>query len=233
MLEQLSAINWPFFQNTLSETGFALLPPVLSAGECYALAQLFDDPSRYRKTIVMQKHGYGSGEYKYFTYPLPHVVDALRHELFTQLAPVANDWNQKFGLDLRYPADLDEWLDTCHAAGQVRPTPLILKYGAGDWNALHQDMYGDLYFPFQAVLFLNQPRHEYDGGEFVMLEQRPRQQSKATVLQPEQGQILVFTTKYRPARGTRGHYRVAMRHGVSEIRQGNRTTIGLIFHDAA
>ena len=217
---------------TLAETGYVLLPPVLSPDECRELASLFDAPDLYRKAIVMQQHGYGSGEYKYFSYPLPPVVDALRQAVFPKLAPVANDWNAQLGIDLRYPTDLDTWLATCHEAGQTRPTPLILRYGAGDWNALHQDMYGDLYFPFQAVLFLNQPGADYVGGEFVLLEQRPRMQSKATVLQPQQGQMLVFTTKYRPVKGSRGYYRVTMRHGVSEVRSGQRVNLGLIFHDA-
>lgn len=226
-------LNWPTQQAILSETGFALLPSLLSADDCQQVANLFDASDLYRKTIVMQKHGYGSGEYKYFNYPLPPVVDALRHELFTRLVPVANDWNEKLGLAQRYPTDLDTWLTTCHEAGQTRPTPLMLKYGAGDWNALHQDMYGALYFPFQAVVFLNQPGRDYTGGEFVLLEQRPRMQSRATVLLPGQGQILLFTTKFRPAKGTRGYYRVAMRHGVSEVRSGMRVNLGLIFHDAA
>ncbi|GAB3995993.1 2OG-Fe(II) oxygenase [Spirosoma daeguense] len=226
-------INWPDYQANLSETGFGLLPSILSEQECQDLANLFDMNELYRKTILMQRHGYGSGEYKYSSYPLPPVVDQLRHELFTQLAPVANDWNAKLGIPLRYPNNLDEWLEICHKAGQNRPTPLILKYGLGDWNALHQDIYGDLYFPFQAVLFLSQPTIDYTGGEFVMLEQRPRMQSRATVLQPTQGQILVFTTKYRPAKSTRGYYRIAMRHGVSEVRSGQRINLGLIFHDAA
>lgn len=225
--------NWQNHQNTLSENGFALLPSLLSPDECQQLASLFDAPDLYRKTVVMQRHGYGSGEYKYFNYPLPPVVDALRHELFANVAPVANGWNEKLGNALRYPVDLDTWLETCHVAGQKRPTPLLLKYGTGDWNALHQDIYGELYFPFQAVLFLNQPGRDYTGGEFVLLEQRPRMQSKAIVLQPEQGQILLFTTKYRPAKGKRGYYRVAMRHGVSEVRSGTRVNLGLIFHDAA
>lgn len=225
--------NWSIYQATLSETGYALLPPVLSPDDCRQLADLFDAPDLYRKAIVMQKHGYGSGEYKYFNYPLPPVVDTLRHDLFTKLAPVANDWNEQLGIAQRYPTDLDAWLATCHAAGQTRPTPLILRYGAGDWNALHQDMYGELHFPFQAVLFLNQPGTDYVGGEFVLLEQRPRMQSKATVLQPRQGQILLFTTKHRPVKGTRGHYRVTMRHGVSEVKSGQRMNLGLIFHDAA
>lgn len=225
--------DWPTYQATLSETGFALLPPVLSPDDCNKLANLFDKPDLYRKAIVMQKHGYGSGEYKYFSYPLPPVVDALRHELFPKLGAVANGWNEKLGVAGRYPDDLDAWLATCHAAGQTRPTPLMLRYGAGDWNALHQDMYGDLHFPFQAVVFLNQPGKDYAGGEFVLLEQRPRMQSKATVLQPQQGQILVFTTKYRPVKGTRGYYRVTMRHGVSEVQRGQRVNLGLIFHDAS
>jgi hypothetical protein len=150
--------------SALLETGFALLPPLLSPDECRDLANLFDATDIYRETIVMQKHGYGSGEYKYFNYPLPPIVDTLRHELFLQLAPIANAWNERLGIDLRYPADLDSWLATCHEAGQTRPTPLILKYGEGDWNALHQDMYGELYFPFQAVLFLNHPGKDYTGG---------------------------------------------------------------------
>ena len=225
--------DWPTYQGALSETGFALLPPVILPEDCHKLAALFDARDLFRKAIVMQKHGYGSGEYKYFSYPLPPVVDALRHELFAKLAPVANDWNKQLGIGQRYPTDLDAWLATCHAAGQTRPTPLILRYGAGDWNALHQDMYGDLHFPFQAVLFLNRPDTDYVGGEFVLLEQRPRMQSKATVLQPQQGQILVFTTKYRPVKGTRGYYRVTIRHGVSEVKSGQRVNLGLIFHDAA
>ena len=233
MTQLIPAINWATHQTALSETGFALLPSVLSADECHELADLFDKPDLYRKTIVMQKHGYGSGEYKYFNYPLPPAIDALRHELFTQLAPVANDWNEKLSLPQRYPTDLNDWLTTCHKAGQTRPTPLILKYGPGDWNALHQDMYGELYFPFQAVLFLNRPGQDFTGGEFVLMEQRPRMQSRAIVLQPEQGQILVFTTKFRPAKGPRGYYRMSLRHGVSEVKTGQRMTLGLIFHDAA
>ena len=229
----LEKVDWPTYQTTLSETGFALLPSLLSADECQQLANLFDTPDLYRKSIVMQNHGYGSGEYKYFSYPLPPVVNELRHELFANVAPVANEWNEKLGLTLRYPDDLDTWLATCHKAGQNRPTPLILKYGAGDWNALHQDMYGDLYFPFQAVLFLNQPDQDYVGGEFILLEQRPRMQSKPIVLQPKQGQILIFTTKFRPVKGTRAYYRVTMRHGVSEVKSGTRVNLGLIFHDAA
>ena len=157
-------LNWAEHQQRLSETGFTLLPPLLSADECRELANLFDAPEHFRKTIVMQKHGYGRGEYKYFNYPLPPAVAALRHELFRQLVPVANDWNEKLGISQRYPDTLEEWLTTCHEAGQNRPTPLMLQYGAGDWNALHQDMYGELYFPFQAVLMLCQPGQDFIGG---------------------------------------------------------------------
>ncbi len=228
-----SAENWSAHQTTLSETGFVLLPARLSPGDCHELAGLFDKSEMYRKAIVMQKHGYGSGEYKYFNYPLPIIINELRHKLFTHLALVANNWNEKLGLQQRYPPDLDSWLAACHTAGQIRPTPLILKYGMGDWNALHQDMYGELYFPFQAVIFLNQPGQDFTGGEFVLIEQRPRMQSRAIVLQPEQGQILVFTTKSRPAKSARGYHRVRMRHGVSEVKSGQRMTLGLVFHDAA
>lgn len=232
-IDNIPPFDWSTYRKALTETGFALLPSVLSPSDCGELAALFAETDLFRKKIVMQQHGYGRGEYNYFSYPLPSVIDVLRHELYEKLAPVANDWNEKAGLDQRYPADLDTWLETCHAAGQTRPTPLMLRYGPGDWNALHQDLYGDLHVPFQAVLFLSQPNQDYTGGEFVMLEQRPRMQSKAIVLQPEQGQILVFTTRYRPAKGTRGYYRIAMRHGVSEVRSGTRVTLGLIFHDAA
>jgi uncharacterized protein len=225
-------IDWPAHQVALTENGFALLPPIVCSETCQELAALYNAPGLYRKTIVMQKHGYGSGEYKYFNYPLPPLIEALRHEFYSYLAPVANEWNKRLEIDYRYLTDLASWLQLCHESGQFRPTPLILRYGSGDWNALHQDMYGALHFPFQAVLFLNEPGFDYTGGEFVMLEQRPRMQSRATVLQPEQGQVLVFTTKIRPAKGARGYYRVAMRHGISVIRSGLRVNVGLIFHDA-
>lgn len=225
-------IDWATHQTDLSQKGFVLLPPLLTAEECRELTFLFDTPEHFRKTIVMQQHGYGRGEYKYFTYPLPPAVDTLRHELFRQLAPVANDWNEKLGIAQRYPDTLGEWLTSCHEAGQNRPTPLMLKYGAGGWNALHQDMYGELYFPFQAVLMLSEPETDFTGGEFVLMEQRPRMQSRAIVLQPSQGQVVLFTTKFRPATGTRGYYRIGLRHGVSEVKSGQRMTLGLIFHDA-
>ena len=230
---QMNIVNRLIDQPALSEKGYVLIPPVLSAHECRELITLFDAPDLFRKAIVMQKHGYGRGEYKYFNYPLPPVVEQFRHDLFAQLVPVANDWNEKLGIAQRYPDTLIAWLETCHKAGQTRPTPLMLKYQPGDWNALHQDMYGELYFPFQAVLFLNQPGRDFAGGEFVLMEQRPRMQSRAIVLQPEQGQVLVFTTKFRPEKGTRGYYRIGLRHGVSEVKIGQRLTLGLIFHDAA
>ncbi|RIV18006.1 prolyl 4-hydroxylase subunit alpha [Fibrisoma montanum] len=228
----MQKLNWDLHGHDLNENGFTCLPPLVSVEECRDLAQGYDDPDRYRKTVTMKQHNFGRGEYRYFSYPLPGLVDELRHALFPPLARIANDWHEKLNIVQRYPDHLDEWLAVCHQAGQTRPTPLILNYQTGDWNALHQDIYGELYFPFQAVLFLTQPGRDYAGGEFVMLEQRPRRQSKAIVLQPEQGQVLVFTTRHRPAKGTRGYYRVSMRHGVSEVRQGTRLNLGIIFHDA-
>jgi hypothetical protein len=191
-------LNWAEHQQTLSERGFVLLPSLLSTEECRELTSLFDMPEHFRKAIVMQQHGYGRGEYKYFAYPLPPTIDALRHQLYRQLVSVANDWNEKLGIAQRYPDTLDEWLTACHEAGQNRPTPLMLQYGPGDWNALHQDIYGELYFPFQAVLMLSELGQDFSGGEFVLMEQRPRMQPRAIVLQPSQGQILLFTTKFRP-----------------------------------
>jgi uncharacterized protein len=231
-MNNMNQSAWEAHQQALSERGYECLPAALTPDECRDLASLYDNPALYRNTIVMQRHGYGSGEYRYFNYPLPPIVNQLRHELYRQLAPVANDWNQKLDVPIRYPVDLDTWLHTCHEAGQLRPTPLILRYGAGDWNALHQDMYGALHFPFQAVLFLNEPEKDYTGGEFVLVEQRPRMQSKAVVLTPKQGQILLFTTKIRPVKGARGYYQVAIRHGVSAVKSGSRTNLGIIFHDA-
>lgn len=233
MLQKIIDLDWPAYRETLLDTGHVLLPALFSASECWQLSALYEEATRFRNTIVMQRHGYGSGEYKYFQYPLPPAVEALRHALYVQLAPAANRLNQVLNVDLHYPETLADWLHTCHTAGQVRPTPLMLRYQSGDWNALHQDLYGELYFPFQAVLFLSQPGTDYEGGEFVLHEQRPRMQSKATVLQPAQGQILVFATRHRPTKGMRGYYRVSLRHGVSEVRRGIRVNLGLIFHDAA
>ncbi len=227
----------PFFDRSealdaLDQHGFALLSEVVSPEVCRDLIALYDQPEAYRSVIQMKRYNFGSGEYKYFTYPLPEVIQQLRHAIYPHLAPLANDWMRKLGIPVHYPPTLDVFLERCRQQGQCRPTPLILKYEKGDFNTLHQDLYGDVYFPFQAVLFLTEPEKDYTGGEFVMTEQRPRMQSKGIVLQPKQGEMLIFTTNFRPILGTKGYYRAAMRHGVSEVRAGKRYNVGIIFHDA-
>ncbi|WP_428657927.1 2OG-Fe(II) oxygenase [Runella sp.] len=228
----LSAVQWSEALDSLNQKGFALLPKVLSSELCQELINSYDAPEAYRSVINMKRHNFGLGEYKYFSYPLPAIIEQLRTELYPYLAPVANDWMRKLGISLSYPSTLHAFLKLCHEKGQHRPTPLILKYEKGGFNTLHQDLYGEVYFPFQAVLFLTEPEKDYEGGEFIMTEQRPRMQSKGIVLRPRQGQILIFTTNFRPVLGTKGYYRTAMRHGVSEVHAGKRYTVGIIFHDA-
>jgi len=229
--DRVSGLPWTEIDADLDAQGFALTPPVLRAGECQELASLYEN-GRHRTTIDMARHRFGSGEYKYFDRPLPDAVAELRRAFYAPLAEAANRWAGLLGEDERYPADLEAFLDRCHEAGQTRPTPLMLRYGAGDWNALHQDIYGDVHFPFQAVTLLDRPGAAFEGGEFVLVEQRPRAQSRAHVLSLERGAFLIFTTQQRPVEGTRGHYRAQMRHGVSTLRSGRRTTLGLVFHDA-
>lgn len=224
--------NWSLLTNQLLETGYALLPTVLSPAECAHLIGRYDDEPAFRKTISMAQHRFGLGEYKYFGYPLPTVVQQLRTDLYSQLAPVANEYLIKLNLPAPYPAQLPDFLSYCAEHGQTRPTPLLLRYGPGGYNALHQDLYGDVFFPFQAVVMLNEPDHDFTGGEFVLVEQRPRMQSKAIVLTPKRGDAVLFTTNFRPVDGTRGAYRVSMKHGVSEVLFGRRHTLGIIFHDA-
>jgi uncharacterized protein len=214
----------------LDEQGFALTPPLLTPDECDALAAGFDDDALYRSTVDMHRHRFGAGRYRYFGHPLPEPVDRVRRELYPPLAQVANRWAEQLGEPADHPDELDDFLARCHAAGQTRPTPLILRYGAGGHNTLHQDVYGDIAFPLQAVTVLDE---DFTGGEFVLVEQRPRAQSRAHVLALQRGAFLVFATRQRPVLGTRGHYRVAMRHGVSTVHSGQRTTLGVIFHDAA
>jgi hypothetical protein len=187
----------------------------------------------YRKTINMERYRFGLGEYKYFQYPLPAIIQQLRENVYPKLAPVANSWMRALNIEKHFPGSLTELLELCHAHKQDRPTPLILQYGKGGYNTLHQDLYGDVYFPMQLVLFLNEPDKDYEGGEFVLIEQRPRAQSKAIVLKPRKGDMLMFTTNFRPVKGTKGYYRVNMKHGVSELTAGERHTLGIIFHDAA
>ena len=228
--DRIAALPWPDLHAQLDARGFAQTGAVLTDGECEQLSALYEAGS-FRSTISMARHRFGEGEYKYFAHPLPEAVAELRGALYPPLAEAANRGAGRLGEDVRYPAALEEFLDRCHAAGQTRPTPLILRYGPGDWNALHQDVYGDVAFPFQAVTLLDPP-DAFEGGEFVLLEQRPRAQSRAHVLQLQRGALTLFTTRQRPAEGSRGHYRAAMRHGVSTLTAGRRTTLGLVFHDA-
>jgi len=225
--------GWQTAVAALDERGHAVLPAVLGAAECRELAALYDRHDAFRSRVVMARHNFGSGEYKYLQYPLPTTVAALREALYPHLAPLANAWHKRLRLEPRFPARLEAYLDRCHAAGQQRPTPLILKYEAGDYNCLHQDLYGELVFPLQATVLLSAPGRDFEGGEFLLVEQRPRMQSKGEVVPLEQGDAVVFAVNQRPVAGARGWYRTAMRHGVSRLRSGRRFTLGVIFHDAA
>ena len=205
---------------------------LLSPDECREIASLYPQDDRFRSKVVMGRHGFGRGEYKYFAYPLPDLIEGLRTALYPRLAPIANHWNELMRIDVRYPAGHAEFLERCHAAGQTRPTPLLLQYDAGDYNCLHQDLYGDLAFPLQVAILLSEPGRDHTGGEFVLTEQRPRMQSRPEVVPLRQGDAVVFAVHHRPVSGTRGHYRVNLRHGVSRVRSGRRHTLGIIFHDA-
>ena len=228
--ERVDGLDWEALRAQLDETGFAITEPLLSARECDTLAALFDE-GRFRSTIDMARHRFGDGRYRYFDHPLPEPIGALRATFYRHLAPVANAWAELLrGDEPRFPASHEELLERCREAGQLRPTPLILRYGEGDWNALHQDLYGDVYFPFQVLTVLSA---DFGGGEFVLLEQRPRAQSRAHVLTPPQGAFVIFPTRVRPNRGRNGHHRVGMRHGVSTVTRGSRMALGIIFHDAA
>lgn len=233
MDQRIDNIDWQETTGQLNDHGYAILNKVLTDAECDGLKQQYDDKSLYRKTIVMERYRFGLGEYKYFSYPLPGIIEELRQRVYPHLAPIANKWMEVLGIGNRFPGTLAELLEQCHAHRQTRPTPLILKYGTGGYNTLHQDLYGDMFFPMQIVLFLDEPGEDYEGGEFVLIEQRPRAQSKAIVLKPRKGDILIFTTSFRPVKGSRGYYRVNMKHGVSEVTSGHRHTLGIIFHDAA
>jgi hypothetical protein len=225
-------LDWPRITADLDARGLALTGPVLDAGDCRAMAALYDREDGFRSRVVMARHGYGQGEYRYFSYPLPDRVQALRQGLYSRLAPVANRWAERLSLPRRFPDTLEEMLARCHASGQLRPTPLMLTYGPGDYNCLHQDLYGEHVFPLQAAFLLDQPGEDFDGGEFVLVEQRPRQQSRVHVVPLTKGQGVIFAVRERPADGARGWSRRAMRHGVSELRSGRRRTLGVIFHDA-
>ena len=229
----LARVDWAAIEQALDAQGYATTPPLLTGAECRDLAALYASDARFRSRVVMQRHAFGRGEYKYFDYPLPSVVQALRQGIYPRLAPVANRWRQTLGEPGELPSSLDAFLAECHAAGQERPTPLLLRYGPDDYNCLHQDLYGPLVFPLQLTVLLSEPGHDFAGGEFVLVEQRPRAQSKAEVVPLAQGEAVIFAVHHRPVRGTRGWYRVALRHGVSRLLSGSRHTLGVIFHDAA
>ena len=229
---RLAEIDWTRVAGELNGTGAAMLERLLTAKACREIAALYGDDSRFRSRIVMARHGFGQGEYKYFAYPLPPLVESVRTALYPHLAPIANAWNERMGVAMRYPAEHREFLALCHRHGQARPTPLLLRYEAGDYNCLHQDLYGELAFPLQTAILLSEPGKDFTGGEFVLTEQRPRMQSRAEVVPLRQGDAVIFAVHHRPVKGTRGTYRVTMRHGVSRLRSGHRLTLGVIFHDA-
>lgn len=232
MDERVARLDWQQLDESLSELGYAKTPPVLSAAECAMLTGMYGRENRFRSRIDMARFRFGVGDYKYFAYPLPKIVSELRHSFYQHLYPIANRWMEKLGEKNRYPDTLEQFLTICHKHHQVKPTPLVLHYSAGGYNCLHQDLYGEIAFPLQLTCFLSQRERDYAGGEFLLLEQRPRAQSRGEVISPAQGEIVIFTTRYRPAKGSRGHYRVNIRHGVSRVTSGVRYTLGVIFHDA-
>jgi hypothetical protein len=230
---RIAAYDWPAITADLDREGWAVLPGLLESGECDAIASLYGQDDGFRSRVHMARHGFGRGEYRYFAYPLPALVETARSSLYPRLAPIANAWHERMSMDMRFPGDHAAFLDRCHDAGQRRPTPLLLEYKTGDYNCLHQDLYGDHVFPLQVAVLLSDPGEDFTGGEFVLTEQRPRMQSRATVVPFGKGDGVAFAVNTRPHRGTRGHYRVALRHGVSTLRSGRRHTLGIIFHDAS
>jgi hypothetical protein len=229
---RVGGYDWASVSAHLDAHGWAMLPKLLTPSEAAVVAGFFNDDSRFRSHIIMARHGFGRGEYKYFAYPLPDKVADLRTALYARLVPIANRWNESMGIDVRYPDAHADFIERCHKAGQMRPTPLLLQYGEGDFNALHQDVYGEHVFPLQTAILLAEPQKDFTGGEFVLTEQRPRMQSRAEVVPLDRGDGVVWAVRSRPVQGTRGTYRVNMRHGVSRLRSGHRHTLGVIFHDA-
>ena len=229
---RVADIDWTQAATDLDTQGCTVLKGLLTPDECRALAGLYPEDQIFRSRVVMGRHGFGRGEYKYFSYPLPQSIAELRPRLYAGLQPIANRWNEAMGIDIRYPVRHEEFLERCHKAGQLRPTPLLLQYDEGDYNCLHQDLYGEHVFPLQVAILLSEPRGDFEGGEFVLTEQRPRMQSRAEVVPLRQGDGVAFAVHVRPVQGTRGVYRVNMRHGVSRLRSGRRHTVGVIFHDA-
>ncbi len=229
---RVKALDWERVSKDLDAQGCAMIEGLLTQEECDALAELYPVDGFFRSRVVMGRHGFGRGEYKYFSYPLPNIVAGLRESLYPRLAPIANRWNAAMGIDLRYPDKHADYIARCHARGQLRPTPLLFQYGADDYNRLHQDLYGEQVFPLQVTILLSEPERDFTGGEFVLTEQRPRMQSRPEVVPLRQGDAVVFAVQHRPVQGTRGVYRVNLRHGVSRVRSGHRHTLGIIFHDA-
>lgn len=232
VVNRVNTLDWELVSRELDARGCAIIESLITPEECDALARLYPVDDIFRSRVVMARHGFGSGEYKYFSYPLPDVVSELRTEIYPRLTPIANRWNAAMGVDARYPAKLSDFIARCHEAGQLRPTPLLLRYEAGDYNCLHQDLYGEHVFPLQIAILLSDPGRDFTGGEFVLTEQRPRMQSRAEVVPLRQSDAVVFAVRHRPVQGARGVYRVNLRHGVSRIRSGHRQTLGIIFHDA-
>lgn len=230
--EKIHNIDWSIVSAGLNNKGFSIVSHLLSKEQCEQLINDYTKENLYRKTVVMERHRFGLGQYKYFTYPLPDMVQTIREVAYPNLVPVANLWMKALKIDATFPETLSELHTLCHQNNQIHPTPLILKYEKGGYNTLHQDLYGEVYFPFQIAVFLNEPDKEFTGGDFVMTEQVPRAQSKASVLRPKKGDMLIFTTNFRPVKGAKGYYRAKMKHGVSELGGGERHTLGVIFHDA-
>jgi len=231
-MNKISTIDWQVVTNEMHTNGYAIIPKLLTNKQCSELIQGYHNADSYRKTVVMERYRFGLGEYKYFNYPLPTLIQTIRETIYPNLAPIANTWMKLLNIATIFPDKHPGLLKQCHENDQVKSTVLILKYGKGGYNTLHQDLYGDVYFPIQTVLFLNEPEEDYTGGEFVLTQQMPRAQSKAIVLKPTKGDMLIFTTNFRPVKGGKGYYRVNMKHGVSEVNSGERHTLGIIFHDA-
>lgn len=232
IFERVTALDWQGISSELDAHGCATIDSLLTPEQCATITDMYSAEEHFRSRVVMSRHGFGRGEYKYFAYPLPGVIAALRGSLYPPLAQIANRWNQAMGLEVRFPREHAAFIERCHEAGQVRPTPLLLQYSSGDFNCLHQDVYGEHVFPLQAAILLNEPGVDFTGGEFVLTEQRPRMQSRAEVVPLRRGDGVIFPVRHRPVQGTRGTYRVNMRHGVSRVRSGSRHTVGIIFHDA-
>lgn len=232
IIRRIENIDWGTVTDNLHQTGYAIVPELLSDGECEALKSEYHASDLYRKTVVMARHRFGLGEYKYFNYPLPALIQTIRTRMYPHLVPVANAWFKALNINIDFPPEHSALLQQCHSKEQHKATVLILKYGKGGFNTLHQDLYGDIYFPIQIVLMLNEPGKDFTGGEFVLTQQIPRAQSKAIVLNPGKGDAVIFTTHFKPEKGVKGYYRVNMKHGVSEVKEGNRCTLGIIFHDA-